>query len=171
MEITEKEDFSILEIMQIINEYSIFILPTILETVSLKTFEKYPDEDVKKGDNLSKNNSWYMALDSDFRELIAYLKYIKGETEIGTQQGVKGLEFPRVLVIMDDKEARGFTFKFEELFDDNISGKRIENTRRLFYVVCSRAEESLALILYCENPEEIKKKIIDSKWFTEDEVY
>ena len=41
---------------------------------------------------------------------------------------------------------------------------------RLFYVACSRAKESLALVSYTDFPEELKKNVIDYGWFTEDEV-
>ena len=33
-----------------------------------------------------------------------------------THQGVKGLEFPRVFVVIDDEAARGFMFSYEKLF-------------------------------------------------------
>ncbi|WP_323059452.1 hypothetical protein [Aeromonas hydrophila] len=46
----------------------------------------------------------------------------------------------------------------------------VDRTRRLFYVTCSRAEESLAIIAYTNNPDTVKKNAIDYGWFHEDEV-
>lgn len=46
----------------------------------------------------------------------------------------------------------------------------IDRTRRLLYVTCSRAERSLALVVYAENPEAVKAHVIDHGWFIEDEV-
>ena len=47
---------------------------------------------------------------------------------------------------------------------------QIEKTRRLLYVTCTRAEESLALVAYTENPDAVAKRLIDSKWFKAEEV-
>ena len=99
-----------------------------------------------------------------------------------TEQGVKGLEYPRVMVIIDDSEARGFMFSYNKLFGTkeltpadirNIdSGKEtgIDRTRRLFYVACSRAEESLAVVVYTNFPEIIKDGVIKKGWFKESEI-
>ena len=46
----------------------------------------------------------------------------------------------------------------------------IERTRRLLYVTCTRAEESLALVLYSEAPDAVRRFLISNKWMAEDEV-
>ncbi|UUZ75635.1 hypothetical protein LP414_28655 [Polaromonas sp. P1(28)-13] len=46
----------------------------------------------------------------------------------------------------------------------------IDRTRRLFYVTCSRAEESLAIVAYSENPAAVKAMVLKEKWFDENEV-
>ena len=46
----------------------------------------------------------------------------------------------------------------------------IERTRRLLYVTCTRAEESLALVLYSEAPDMIRRFLISKGWMAEDEV-
>lgn len=46
----------------------------------------------------------------------------------------------------------------------------IERTRRLLYVTCTRAEESLALVLYSEAPETIRRFMISNGWMAEDEI-
>ena len=51
-----------------------------------------------------------------FDVLEKYSAYVTDNTSFITHQGVKGREFPRVMVIMDDSEARGFLFSYEKLF-------------------------------------------------------
>ena len=86
------------------------------------------------------------------------------------------------MVVISDEEARGFLFSYEKLFgakaksDSDLRNENagqettIDRTRRLFYVTCSRAEESLAIAAYSENPEAVKRQVIASGWFAEDEV-
>ena len=107
-----------------------------------------------------------------FGEIVPYKKYVGRKARFDTHQGVKGLEFPRVMVVMDDNEARGFQFKYEKLFsaagpEDTIAAA----TRRLFYVTCSRAERSPALVAYTNDPNRIKNHVIALGWFTPEEVH
>lgn len=118
-----------------------------------------------------------------FDELERYFAYVTDNTCFATHQGVKGLEFPRVLVIMDDSQARGFLFSYEKLFgakektDTDIqneqSGKEtsITRTARLFYVACTRAQKSLAVVAYSENVEAVQKTALSNNWFSNEEIY
>jgi predicted ATP-dependent endonuclease of OLD family len=56
--------------------------------------------------------------------------------------------------------------------DPTTEGKEttIDRTLRLLYVTCSRAEESLALILWAKNPEAALEAINQSGWFAANEV-
>jgi DNA helicase-2/ATP-dependent DNA helicase PcrA len=121
-------------------------------------------------------------LDTPFSQIGQYAAYVKGETPFGTHQGVKGLEFPRVMVVMDDEEARGFLFSYEKLFGakDKTStdlrnereGKEtgIERTRRLFYVTCSRTQSSLAIVAYTSCPEKVQEHAASQDWFEPAEI-
>lgn len=123
------------------------------------------------------------ALSVSFDVLERYSAYVTDATRFATHQGVKGLEFPRVMVIMDDTEAKGFLFSYEKLFgakpktDSDIKnegeGKEtsIMRTTRLFYVACTRAQKSLAAVAYTENVEAVKKTAIFNGWFTENEIH
>ena len=51
-------------------------------------------------------------LDCAFSEIAPYVAH---EAPFDTHQGVKGLEFQRVMVLMDDEEARGFRFGYDKL--------------------------------------------------------
>ena len=79
---------------------------------------------------------------------------------------------------MDDSEARGFRFSYEKLFGakqesnkkDPTKETSIDRTRRLFYVTCSRAEDSLALIAYTSQPEHVRNHILKEGWFEDNEI-
>ncbi len=110
-------------------------------------------------------------LDVPFEQIAPYAGYVSGTAPFDTHQGVKGLEFPRVMVIMDDIEARGFMFKYEKLFGGaDQDDKTAASTRRLFYVTCSRAEETLALVAYSTEPERVRRHVIAAGWFEDAEV-
>jgi len=102
---------------------------------------------------------------------VPYAEYVGGNAEFDTHQGVKGLQFPRVMVILDDTEARGFLFKYEKLFGSgNVDDAMIASTRRLFYVTCSRAQQGLSLVAYAQDPERVRHDVIRQGWFADEEV-
>lgn len=97
-------------------------------------------------------------------ELIAFHHYLEDLSPYATQQGVKGAEFERVLVIIDDEEGQGQRqFSYEKYFgmtalsdtdDENIAAgldNVVDRTRRLFYVCCSRATRDLAVVMFVHN--------------------
>lgn len=167
-----ENDPSVIEVLQKINELKLFVIP---ESLQLLILQENSDEDKVL-------NALQSAFSSSFSQIKAYQEYITGESKFETHQGVKGLEYPRVMVIIDDSEARGFMFSYNKLFGTkeltpadirNIdSGKEtgIDRTRRLFYVACSRAEESLAVVVYTNFPEIIKDGVIKKGWFKESEI-
>lgn len=106
-----------------------------------------------------------------FSQIERFASYVSGKAHFDTHQGVKGLEFDRVMVIMDDKEARGFMFKYENLFGGKgVGDPSVEGVRRLFYVTCSRARQSLALVAYTESPDRVRKFVLDENWFAAEEI-
>lgn len=123
------------------------------------------------------------ALSAPFYELERYALYVSDNTRFATHQGVKGLEFPRVMVILDDAQARGFLFSYEKLFgvkaqsdtDEKNAhdGKdtSITRTASLFYVACTRAKKSLAIVAYTENEEMVRDTALANGWFLENEIY
>ncbi|WP_333594803.1 hypothetical protein, partial [Anaerospora hongkongensis] len=56
--------------------------------------------------------------------------------------------------------------------ENEIQGKEttIDRTRRLFYVTCSRAIDSLAIIFYSNSVEEDFDRILNCEWFDFDEI-
>lgn len=169
-------------------------LRTILRYVAKTQLFEVPDvllpfvpesvEAAEEGEHDAKSElgAWRMALDAPFHEIEKYDRYVRGVSQFDTHQGVKGLEFPRVMVVISDEEARGFLFNYGKLMgtkekikadnENEAAGKdtSIDRTRRLFYVTCSRAEESLAVIYYSDDPEEARTAILGRGWFADDEI-
>ena len=137
--------------------------------------------DTYSGDDL-KVISLRKALEVPFDELLRYAAYVSDQTRFATHQGVKGLEFPRVMVVLDDSEARGFLFSYEKLFGakeksptdlkNEKDGKdtSIRRTARLFYVACTRAIDSLAVVTYSEKPELVRNTALSNGWFLPNEI-
>lgn len=182
------KDPLLIDILQNVYKSNLFPIPNSLLVIASRTLseqntaisEENIIEDEEDVDKII--NAWDFALSSPFSQIKKYNLYISEESKFGTHQGVKGLEFPRVLVILDDEESRGFSFSYEKLFGskeltksdkDNIKeGKEtgIDKTKRLFYVACSRAKESLAIVAYTDYPEIVKKNAIEYGWFNENEI-
>ncbi|MDQ0212526.1 UvrD-helicase domain-containing protein [Arthrobacter bambusae] len=127
-------------------------------------------------------SAWQQCLDASYTEVVQYSEYVGGSSPFATHQGVKGLEFPRVMVVIGDEEARGFMFSYEKLFGAKVPtaadqknqlqnlDTSIDRTRRLFYVTCSRAEESLAIVAYTSAPESVRNHAVSREWFSGDEI-
>lgn len=161
-----------------VGETNLFEVPEILRPFTKnveESTEEFEEAEYDKNDELV---AWRNFLETSFDQIERYSQYIEGEAQYDTHQGIKGLEFPRVCVIMDDSEARGFWFSYEKLFGAKEDSKRkdlgqetsIDRRRRLFYVTCSRAEDSLALVAYTSSPEEVRNHVITEGWFKEGEI-
>lgn len=171
-----------IDILQSIAKNNLFDVPdALLPFISSSTNDKEEanDEEENRKEKLSALRQF---LETPFEQIDQYSRYVKGEAPFGTHQGVKGLEFPRVLVILDDDDAGGFLFSYEKLFgakdksDTDLENERkgketgIDRTRRLFYVTCSRSEKSLGIVAYSTNPERVKQHVINQGWFDESEI-
>ncbi|GLO15416.1 hypothetical protein PPUJ20028_40010 [Pseudomonas putida] len=132
--------------------------------------------------NAITNYAYQLFLERPFSELVAFASYAVGLSPYGTHQGVKGLEFPRVMVVINDEEAGGFLFSYDKLLgvkestktdlDNERNGKdnALARTRRLLYVTCSRAEKSLAIVVYTPQPTLAKQNVVAAGWLEESEI-
>ena len=126
--------------------------------------------------------AWVEVMDLPINMVRSYDDYANHRSQFDTHQGVKGLEFDRVMVIIDDSEIKGFLFSYDKLFGvkdlsnvdlknkENGKETSIERTQRLFYVTCTRAKNSLAVVMYTNNPERVKTETIRKGWFEENEI-
>lgn len=126
--------------------------------------------------------AWVMVMDLPINMVRGYDDYVNQRTRFDTHQGVKGLEFDRVMVIIDDSEARGFMFSYDKLFGvkeltetdiRHIEAREessVDRTQRLFYVTCTRAKESLAIVMYASDSEKVKSQVMSKGWFSDQEI-
>jgi len=183
-------DITFRKILEIVFASSLFNIPNGYKPILMRTPEEREkvanvfSEEIDKAEELSidKINCLDEFLNTKFSQIREYSAYINKQSPFFTHQGVKGLEFPRVMVIIDDSEARGFLFSYEKLFgikqktDTDIKNEKegketgIDRTRRLFYVICSRAKESLAVVAYTNNPLGLKASLSGKGWFSENEI-
>jgi len=119
----------------------------------------------------------------DAFELWGYRKYIERLSPFATQQGIKGAEFGKVLVVVDDEEGRSNAFSYGKYFgvtplsetdQGHIDARRdsvIGRTRRLFYVCCSRALSDLVVIIFAEDIAQMRDAIIAKAFFEDDCIH
>lgn len=157
------------DVVQNVAETGLFAIPDLLKVALAGTGIEAADEDEEE-ERTERDRGIAAFLAVPFGQVRAYAKYVGGKGRFDTHQGVKGLEFPRVMVIMDDHEARGFLFKYDKLFGGGAEDNQTASTRRLFYVTCSRAERSLALVAYAESPERVRNQLLANGWFKPGEI-
>lgn len=168
-------DPSLLQVLQFIAKFNLLELPDALVvhgSGEIEAAAAASSAAVEAEDRQSESDLAIQAfLKAPFSQVEPMTEYLAGKAHFDTHQGVKGLEFDRVMVIMDDAEARGFLFKYEDLFGGKSVGDRtVEATKRLFYVTASRAKESLALVAYSTEPERIKSFVLAQGWFDPKEI-
>ncbi len=139
------------------------------------------EEEAKEKDE-SEIAAWAEALETDFFQIRNYKDYADGNSMFRTHQGVKGNEFERVMVVMDDDEAGGSLFSYEQYFGAKeisaASQKKLDageeigldRTRRLFYVTSTRAKSSLAHVIYTSDVPKVKANLIEKRFAKESEI-
>lgn len=151
-------------------------VPSVLKQASEMTIDGLTDEINEE------LKAWITAMDLPIGQIQHYDDYVSQRTRFDTHQGVKGLEFARVMVIIDDAEAKGFQFSYDKLFGVKVlsetdrrnieNGKEtsVDRTQRLFYVTCTRAKNTLAVVMYTGDANQVKSQAISKGWFKGDEI-
>ena len=176
----------LLDVLRAIDHEDLFGIPDVFAPILSDTDGQGEEVESVPADADNDSNpevdAWRKALSVPFSQLQAYVKYISDRSPFGTHQGIKGLQFPRVMVILDDNEARGFMFSYEKLLGakaltntdekNRLEGKdtSVDRTRRLFYVTCSRAQRSLAVIVYTKEADKVASHMSSVGWFEDQEV-
>lgn len=167
---------SIRDVVKVVCSSQLLPVPEVLRLASILSTTDVNDE---WEEDLQ---AWVMVMDLPINMVRGYDDYVNQRTRFDTHQGVKGLEFDRVMVIIDDSEAKGFMFSYDKLFGvkelTETDKKHIEageessvdRTQRLFYVTCTRAKESLAIVMYTSDSEKVKNQAISKGWFSEQEI-
>lgn len=134
-------------------------------------------EPVDDGSSGFENVQAYLACSVD--ELWAYRRYFTEESPFATHHGVKGAQFERVLVVIDDEEAGFRQYSYGKYLgyvppsdkdEANIAAGEEsvrDRTRRLFYVCCSRAMKDLAVVVFVPDVAAARTAIVEQNLFPE----
>lgn len=116
-------------------------------------------------------------------EFWGYKEYVDELSPFSTQQGIKGTEFDRVLVIADDGESSHFQFSYDKYFGikelsandkknlDEGKETQVERTRRLFYVCCTRAMGDLVVVLFADDVGAAEQSVRAMNLFPADQIF
>lgn len=105
-----------------------------------ENFEDFDMEDVEK------KEFYEQLMKLSYKQFADLYTVQQDETPFSTKHGTKGDEYENVLAVIDDT-AWKTSYNFNNYFaQDDKSENRIERTRNLFYVVCSRARTNLAIL-------------------------
>jgi DNA helicase II / ATP-dependent DNA helicase PcrA len=180
---------ALMEVLKSVGVSRLFEIPESLQAIAARSEAEQATAPldsttpvVRDADGDPVLDGWDKALRAPFSQIEPYAAYVSGKAPFGTHQGIKGLEFPRVLVVMDDETQRGFLFSYEKLFgakpksktdlehEEEGTDSSLDRTRRLLYVTSSRAEKSLALVAYTGDPQKVRAHVLKERWFEESEV-
>lgn len=180
-ELFDEKDPLISDVAHVLFQTGLLDLPDRLVAALLLGSTTDDPPDTSDRDALE-THAYQVLIGRPFSEMQAFAGYTEGLSPFDTHQGVKGLEFPRVMVVLNDEEAGGFLFSYEKLLgvkpasDSDIKNQRegkddsLARTRRLLYVTCSRAEESLAIVVYTAQPDLAKQQVVNAGWLTAEEI-
>lgn len=193
-EVVSNDKVSFRAVLEVLSAHRLLIIPAKLQSFVGVSTESETESESVKTDTIqriaaeaealddSEISAWAEALETDFFQIRNYKNYIDRNSIFRTHQGVKGNEFDRVMVVMDDDEAGGFLFSYEQYFgakalSDESQRKRkageetgLDRTRRLFYVTSTRAKNSLAHVIYTSDVAKVKANLIEKKFAQESEI-
>lgn len=176
-QIASGDDFDLGAVLSFVREHDLIELDERFEPALLS---------YSVGVNVDENtpeNSPLRFMYCDSVEIFGYQTYIEEQSPFATQQGIKGAEFDRVLVIVDDEESTTNSFSYGKYFGitplsdrdrNNIAeGKEtvVDKTRRLFYVCCSRAVQDLAVVFFAQDVAEFNSAIEAKGFFDSEDIH
>lgn len=191
-DVLSNNEVSFRDVLEILAKHRLLKIPEKLQSFVPASEESEPEpaqtealaenEEKSEEQDDSEISAWAEALETNFFPIRNYKDYIEENSIFRTHQGVKGNEFERVMVVMDDDEAGGFLFSYEQYFGakelSQASQKKrdegeetgLDRTRRLFYVTSTRAKSSLAHVIYTSDVTKVKANLIERKFAREDEI-
>ncbi len=193
-DVVSDDKVSFREVLEVIAKHKLLRVPEKLQSfvADLEEAESEPESGQTGADpkgepepnerDDSEIAAWAEALETGFFQVKNYKDYIDENSIFRTHQGVKGNEFERVMAVMDDDEAGGFLFSYEQYFGakelSQASLKKrdageetgLDRTRRLFYVTSTRAKNSLAHVIYTSDVNKVKECLIEKKLAREVEI-
>ncbi len=178
------------DVLRLICEYKVIDLDPRLHTylkLAPQAEKAEPDGTVVKeddGEELTKEVSAMEAfLACPASQFLGYFNYVNDDSPFSTQHGIKGAEFERVLIVLDDEEGTHVQFSYEKFLGIKPLGERdhsnqregnettVERTRRLFYVCCTRALKDLVVVLFTSDVKFAHQKISSLGFFPLDAIH
>jgi len=193
-DVVSNDKVSFRAVLEVLAEYKLLKIPAKLQSFVAASEESEAELDSDQAGAIpeveaepeerddSEIAAWAEALETDFFQSRNYKDYTDENSIFRTHQGVKGNEFERVMVVMDDDEAGGFLFSYEQYFgakalsrasqkkQDDGDETGLDRTRRLFYVTSTRAKNSLAHVIYTSDVIKVRENLIERKFAREDEI-
>ncbi|PHM24556.1 UvrD-helicase domain-containing protein [Xenorhabdus budapestensis] len=126
-DVISNEKVSFRAVLEVLAEHNLLRIPAKLQALVVASKESEAGTEPKQMGAIleieseaeerddSEITAWTEALETNFFQIRNYNDYINGNSIYRTHQGVKGNEFERVMVVMDD-EAGGFLFSYENYF-------------------------------------------------------
>ncbi|MGB3345456.1 MAG: ATP-dependent helicase [Aequorivita sp.] len=172
--INKLEELKVLRIEKTVKDVYKFVVENKLVTKSkglqgfiekINTSLEGLDDDIKG--KIERDISLFntvMAL--SYSEVINFFKHTQNENVFSTKHGTKGEEYRNVLVVIDDTNWKQ-KYNFEHYFDKTEERPdRMERTKNLFYVSCSRTKENLVVLALSKMEKPAVNTI--SAWFGAD---
>lgn len=177
--LNEANNATVVDVLNYLNKHNLISLDERISTRIGDAPEiEVDDEDVTITDRVI---SAY--LDCPVKEVWGYNTYINEESPFSTQHGIKGDEFMRVVVVLDDDEGRRSTsYSYEKLLGIKALSDRdnanldtgqettLDRTRRLLYVCCSRSLKDLAVVLFADNIQAATDAVLATGIFRPQEI-
>lgn len=142
-----RADGTVLDVVQFIAASKLIPEPRSIRQL-IASMAGDPASDDEK---LSKARVFYNAVTVvPYEQVSVFTEFVEAHTPYSTQHGVKGAEFPNVLVVVDDSLWN--RYKYGGVFvGSDTRADRLARSRRLLYVSFSRARKGLA-VLYLGSP-------------------
>jgi len=138
-----RETGSVEQVLAYIDDSTLIVKPTRLRRLESLLTEPDPDMELVSPPKRAFINAMKTV---PYREVVAFTNYYDEHTPFSTKHGVKGAEYPSVLVVIDD--SLWPKYRFASVFSDSdpTSPQRLARSRRLLYVCFSRAKRDLAVL-------------------------
>jgi len=181
------------DVLRLLHESNVILLdPRILSYLNLPPQNEVkgddnPPEGTKDEDDGEELTKEVAAMDAFLAcpasQFWGYYNYVNDDSPFSTQQGIKGAEFERVLVVLDDDEGTHVQFSYDKYLGIKALSERdeanrregketaVERTRRLFYVCCTRAMKDLIVVLFTGDIASAQRQIRSLGLFPEESIH
>lgn len=148
----------------------IYLSDRIEELLAFETLDTDTIIDEEEKERATNNKEFITSLLAlPYKQIMNLHEHVQNHTVFSTKHGTKGEEYRNVLVVLDDTEWKQ-EYNFNKFFNGtDDKPNRLEMTKNLFYVSCSRAKENL-IVLMLSQIEGSSLSVVNN-WFGEDNVF